>query len=70
MLPTAVPGIPALDIADVTKIYAQWQRSGRVRDIVQNLIRPQKREVRALDGLTLRVEEGEFLAYAGANGAG
>lgn len=70
MLPTAVPGIPALDIADVTKIYAQWQRSGRVRDIVQNLIHPQKREVRALDGLTLRVEEGEFLAYAGANGAG
>lgn len=70
MQPMAAPGIPALDIADVTKIYAQWQRSGRVRDIIQNLIHPQKREVRALDGLTLRVEEGEFLAYAGANGAG
>ncbi len=67
---TALPGIPALDIADVSKIYTQWQRSGQWKDIVKNLIRPEKKEVKALDQLSLQVQKGEFVAYAGANGAG
>ncbi len=61
---------PALAIDNVTKLYAQWQRTGKIKDILKNLIRPEKREVRALDGITLRVEKGDFVAYAGANGAG
>ena len=64
------PGIPALDIANVSKIYTQWQRSGQWKDIVKNLIHPEKKEVRALDQLSLQVKTGEFVAYAGANGAG
>ncbi len=62
--------IPALDIADVSKIYTQWQRSGQWKDLLKNLLRPAKKEVRALDGLSLAVKQGEFVAYAGANGAG
>lgn len=61
---------PALAIDNVTKTYSQWQRTGKMKDIVKNLIRPEKREVKALDGISLRVERGDFVAYAGANGAG
>jgi ABC-2 type transport system ATP-binding protein len=62
--------IPALDIANVSKIYTQWQRSGQWKDIVKNLVRPEKKEVKALNDLSLQVQKGEFVAYAGANGAG
>ncbi len=62
--------IPALDIVNVSKIYTQWQRSGQWKDIVKNLIRPEKKEVKALNDLSLQVKTGEFVAYAGANGAG
>lgn len=70
MQPSAAAVTPALDIVDVSKIYQQWQRSGRMRDVVKNLLHPEKREVAALSHLTLRVMPGEFVAYAGANGAG
>lgn len=70
MRPADAVATPALDIVDAGKVYQQWQRTGRARDIVQNLLRPQRRTVRALSHLTLRVMPGEFVAYAGANGAG
>lgn len=60
----------ALVIDNVSKFYVQWQRSGKVKDILKNMIRPEKRVVTALDGISLRVNRGEFVAYAGANGAG
>lgn len=62
--------IPALVIDNVTKNYCQWQRSGRARDIFKNILHPEKRTITALDHLSLTVEPGEFVAYAGANGAG
>ena len=53
---------PALVIDNVTKQYSQWQRSGQARDILKNMLHPQKR--------IITVAPGEFVAYAGANGAG
>lgn len=70
MQKTDRPDTRALVIDDVSKIYMQWQRSGKVRDIIKNLRRPEKKEIKALDHLSLEVQRGEFLAYAGANGAG
>ena len=64
------PDTPALVIDDVSKIYLQWQRSGKLKDVLANLIRPRKKTVTALDRLSLEVRQGEFVAYAGANGAG
>lgn len=61
---------PVLVIDNVTKEYRQWQRSGKVKDIIKNLVKPEQRAVTALDHLSLRVDRGEFVAYAGANGAG
>lgn len=59
-----------LDIDNVNKTYMQWQRSGKVRDIIKNMFHPEKREITALKSLSLQVKKGEFVAYAGANGAG
>ncbi|WP_077612991.1 ABC transporter ATP-binding protein [Clostridium sp. Marseille-P2415] len=67
---TAHPGTPALAIDNVTKQYCQWQRSGKARDIIKNMLRPEKRAVTALDHVSLTIGPGEFVAYAGANGAG
>lgn len=61
---------PALVIDNVTKQYSQWQRSGHARDILKNMLHPQKRIITALDHLSFTVAPGEFVAYAGANGAG
>ncbi len=60
----------ALQLSHVTKIYTQWQRSGKIKDVIKNLFAPEKRELVALDDLSLTIHRGEFVAYAGANGAG
>lgn len=70
MQKTVRPDTRALVIDDVSKVYMQWQRSGRIKDIIKNLMHPEKKEIKALDHLSLEVKRGEFLAYAGANGAG
>ena len=64
------PTDTALDVQSVTKVYEQWQRSGTVRNILHNLLRPQKKTVYALKDVSFRVQKGEFVAYAGPNGAG
>lgn len=70
MKPLVLQDTPALAIDNITKEYCQWQRSGNARDIIKNLIHPEKRVVTALDRISLQVKKGEFVAYAGANGAG
>lgn len=70
MKPTVPQDTPALVIDNVSKCYSQWIRSGKARDILKNLIHPQKRDIIALDRLSLTVQPGEFVAYAGSNGAG
>lgn len=62
--------IPALVIDNISKQYCQWQRSGKARDIFKNMFHPEKRVVTALDRVSLTIQPGEFVAYAGANGAG
>lgn len=60
----------AVDVRNITKNYEQWQRSTDRRAILRNLINPEKRLITALDDVSFQVEKGEFVAYAGANGAG
>lgn len=60
----------AVDVSKVTKTFEQWQRTGQGRNIVKNLLKPEKKLTTALDNISFKVAKGEFLAYAGPNGAG
>ncbi len=60
----------AVSLNSVTKEYVQWQRSGKMKDVLRNLVNPEKKVVSALNDVSLTVNKGEFVAYAGANGAG
>ncbi len=61
---------PAIKIENVTKTFEQWQRSGKIKDIFSNMLKPKKKTIVALDNISLTINRGEFVAYAGANGAG
>lgn len=63
-------GNAVIEIKNVTKTFEQWQRNGTIKDVFKNMIKPQKKTITALDDISLTVNRGEFLAYAGANGAG
>lgn len=63
-------GDTAVKLSAVSKRFIQWQRSGKIQDILRNLVKPEKKEVIALNQVSIEVKQGEFLAYAGANGAG
>lgn len=60
----------AVNISGVTKTYEQWQRTGQGKNILKNLINPEKKIIKALDNISFQVKKGEFVAYAGPNGAG
>jgi len=60
----------AVSLRGVWKTYRQRQRSARLRDVFQNLLRPAVVRVDALKGIDLDVRRGEIVAYAGPNGAG
>lgn len=60
----------AVNINQVTKTFEQWQRTGQGKNIIKNLLKPEKKVITALDNISFKVAKGEFLAYAGPNGAG
>lgn len=64
------PADIVVELTGVDKVYRQAQRSGSLRDVLNNLFRPRVKLVHALEGVDLVLRRGEVVAYAGPNGAG
>ncbi len=59
-----------VELAGVCKSFRQKQPAPGLKGIAGNLLRPQYKEIRALQDVDLCIRRGEVVAYAGPNGAG
>ena len=60
----------AVSARGVVKTFTQWQRDNTGKGLLRNLLKPEKKIIKALDDVSFNIEKGEFVAYAGPNGAG
>ena len=61
---------PLIRVEDLCKDYRLTDRREGVRGGLQDLIRPRRRLLRAVDRVSFTIEPGEMVGYIGANGAG
>jgi ABC-2 type transport system ATP-binding protein len=60
----------AIETKDLTKVYRTYKKAPGLWGAVKGLGRRAYEEVRAADGVTFSIEEGEFVGFLGPNGAG
>ena len=61
--------MPAITASGLTKIYRTYKKRPGLAGAVRGLFRDYE-EVRAADGVSFSIEEGEFVGFLGPNGAG
>ncbi len=62
--------MPIIEIQDLAKSYLVYQKREGVRASLRGLFKREYRNVEAVKGIDLTVEQGEFVAFLGPNGAG
>ena len=61
---------PIIELAGLAKSYRVYQKRDGLMGSIRGLFRREYRDVEAVKGIDLRVEQGEFVAFLGPNGAG
>ena len=62
--------MPAITASGLTKIYRTYKKRPGLAGAVRGLFRREYEQVRAVDGVSFSIEEGEFIGFLGPNGAG
>jgi ABC-2 type transport system ATP-binding protein len=62
--------MPAIETRQLTKVYRTYKKKPGFAGAVSGLFRRHYEEVRAVDGVSFSIEEGEFVGFLGPNGAG
>src|SRR4030088_1968268 len=60
----------AIEARDLTKVYRTYRKERGLRGAIKGLIRRRYDDKRAVDQVSFRIEEGEFVGFLGPNGAG
>jgi ABC-2 type transport system ATP-binding protein len=60
----------AIETHELTKVYRTYKKVPGLWGAIKGLGRREYEEVRAADGITFSIEEGEFVGFLGPNGAG
>lgn len=59
-----------IEVNNLVKSYRVYKKREGLKESIRGLFRREYREVQAVRGIDLRVEQGEFVAFLGPNGAG
>lgn len=60
----------AIRVENLSKTFRVKRKEKGIKGSIQAIFHPQMEEVKAVDGVSFTVEEGEVLAFIGPNGAG
>lgn len=58
-----------IELENITKTYKISKRNAGLKNAVKHYFKREYEEVRALDNISFKIDEGEMVGYIGPNGA-